>query len=147
MPLVRCGLSPCAAQILCTDDSAMPVRAAMVRSLQRVAARRLLVERQIDDLLDFPRRQRLAPRRACGVLQQGIHPLAAERRRQRQMVSTLLPTVVATSTSILILRHTLRLAGRYRETVSGQNPQLPSFFRGPNATGEAKFITSPESAA
>ena len=37
--------------------------------------RRLLVERQVHDLLDFPRRQRLAPGRAGGVLQQPVHPL------------------------------------------------------------------------
>jgi hypothetical protein len=35
---VRCGLSPCAAQILCTDDGAMPARAAIMRSLQWVAS-------------------------------------------------------------------------------------------------------------
>src|SRR6266404_2262673 len=37
MLLVRYGLSPWAAQILCTDDGAIPARAAMVRSLQWVA--------------------------------------------------------------------------------------------------------------
>src|SRR6202040_2182053 len=35
---VRCGLSPCATQILCTDDGAMPARAAIMRSLQWVAS-------------------------------------------------------------------------------------------------------------
>jgi len=33
---VRCGLTPCATQILCTDDGTMPARAAIVRSLQWV---------------------------------------------------------------------------------------------------------------
>ena len=37
--------------------------------------RRLLVERQVHDLLDFPRRQRLAPGRAGRILQQPVHPL------------------------------------------------------------------------
>jgi hypothetical protein len=37
--------------------------------------RRLLVERQVHDLLDSPRRQRLAPGRAGRVLQQLVHPL------------------------------------------------------------------------
>lgn len=37
--------------------------------------RRLLVERQVHDLLDFPRRQGRAPGRAGRVLQQPVHPL------------------------------------------------------------------------
>src|SRR5580693_4368801 len=36
--------------------------------------RRLVIERQVHDLLDFPRRQGLAPGRAGGVLQQPVRP-------------------------------------------------------------------------
>ena len=36
--LLRCGLSPCATQILCIDEGALPVRTAIVRSLPRVAS-------------------------------------------------------------------------------------------------------------
>src|ERR1039458_6187481 len=61
--------------LLCTDDGAMSARAAMMRSLQWVAFGGFSLSDQVHDLLDFPRRQRLAPGRAGGVLQQPVHPL------------------------------------------------------------------------